>query len=419
MKMLSTTALGFALALGATTAATPAFAKEKEAAKPAAMQLSPKVRTGAVAAQAAIAKSDWAGAKAAIDTAEPEIKTPDDKFILGQLTLQVAQKGGMQDLFPKAVNMMIDSGKAPPEMVGQLQMVKAKMAYQAKDYATAETALLAAQAAGSTDADLIPVLVSSQHEQGKDLVALQSLTATIDKQVAANQPVPEAWYQRGIAIGYGAKASPDKAALQAITADLAKKWVSAYPTKSNWRDSLIIYRDSAKLDPDTEIDLYRLLYSTGGMKGERDYMDYVLATYLRYPGEALMVLNAGTSSGQVNPAGKNATEIKGIVSAKVPADKASLAGADKSAAAAANGKIALNTADAFLGYGEWAKAVAMYKLALQKGGVDANVVNVRLGMALAKSGDAAGAKAAFAAVTGPRKALADLWTVFVDHPPTA
>ncbi|MDO6414729.1 hypothetical protein Q4F19_10095 [Sphingomonas sp. BIUV-7] len=418
MKMLSTTALCLALALGGVVATAPAFAKEKEA-KPAAMELSPKVRAGAVAAQAALAKNDFAGAKTAIETAEPEIKTADDKYIVGQLYLQVAQKGQQPDLFPKAVNMMIDSGKAPPETVSQLQMVKAKMAYQAKDFRTAETALLAAQAAGSADADLIPVLVSSQHELGKDLVALQSLTATIDKQQAAGQPVPEAWYQRGIAIGYGAKAGPDKAAINAITADLARKWVSAYPTKSNWRDSLVIYRDSSKLDPDTEIDLYRLLYATGGMKGERDYMDYVLATYLRYPGEAQMVLNAGTSSGQVNPAGKNASEIKGIVSAKVPADKASLASAGKSANAAATGKVALNTADAFLGYGEWTKAVELYKLALQKGGVDANVVNVRLGMALAKSGDAAGAKAAFAQVTGPRKPLADLWTVYVDHPPTA
>jgi tetratricopeptide (TPR) repeat protein len=383
------------------------------------MELSPKVRAGAVAAQAAIAKNDWAAAKAAVDAAEPEMKTGDDQYIMGQLTLQIAQKGGQQDLFPKAVNLMIDSGKAPPEQIGQLQMVKAKIAYQAKDYPTAETSLLAAQAAGSTDPDLVPVLVSSQHEENKDMVALQTLNAAIDKQVAANQPVPEAWYQRGIAIGYGSKAGPDKAAIQGITADLAKKWVSAYPTKSNWRDSLIIYRDSSKLDPDTEIDLYRLLYSTGGMKGERDYMDYVLATYLRYPGEAQMVLKAGTGSGQVNPAGKNATEIKGIVDAKVPADKASLTGAGKSASAAANGKIAQNTGDAFLGYGQWPQAIEMYKLALQKGGVDANVVNVRLGMALAKSGDAAGAKAAFGAVTGPRKALADLWVVYVDHPPAA
>jgi len=416
MKMLSTTALGLALALGAVTAA-PAFAKDKPA-KEQPMQLSAKVREGALAAQKALAANDFAAAKAAVAAAEPEIKTPDDKMVLGQLYLQVAQKGNDQALMPKAVDMMIESGKPTPETMSQLQLVKGKIAYQAKNYPVAEQALLAAQQAGSTDPDLVPVLVSAMHEQGKDEAALQLLTQTVDKQQAANQPVPEAWYQRGIAIGYGAK-GPAKAALAAPTAELAKKWVSAYPTKSNWRDSLIIYRDTNKLDPDTEVDLYRLLYATGGMKGERDYMDYVLATYLRNPGEAQAVLNAGVASGQVNASGKNATEIKGIVAQKVPADKASLPAGEKSARAAATGKFALNTADAYLGYGEWAKAADLYKVALQKGGVDANVVNVRLGMALAKSGDAAGAKAAFAQVTGPRKSLADLWTVYVDHPPTA
>lgn len=419
MKMLSTTALGLALALGAVAASGPAIAAKKEKeAKPAAMELSPKVREGAVAAQKALAANDFATAKTAIAAAEPEIKTPDDKLIVGQLYLQVAQKGQDQALMPKAVDMMIDSGKAPPEMLSQLQLVKGKMAYQAKDYAKAEQAMLAAQQAGSNDPDLVPVLVSAMHEQGKDDAALQLLSQTIDKQQAAGQQVPEAWYQRGVAIGYGAK-GPAKAALAPATADLARKWVAAYPTKSNWRDSLIIYRDSNKLDPDTEVDLYRLLYATGGMKGERDYMDYVLATYLRNPGEAQTVLNAGVSAGQVNPAGKNASEIKGIVGAKVAADKASLPAGDKSARAAANGKVAQNVADAYLGYGEWAKAADLYKVAIQKGGTDPNVVNVRLGMALAKGGDAAGAKAALGQVTGPRKQLADLWTVYIDHPPTA
>lgn len=416
MKMLTTTALGLALALGA-VAAQPALAKDK-APKEAPMQLSPKVREAAVAAQAALGKNDLAAAQAALAAAEPEIKTPDDKLVMGQLYVQIAQKNNDQALFPKGVNLMLDSGKAPENVKAQLYMVKGKVAYQAKDYATAEQAMLAAQQAGSTDPDLMPVLVSSMHEEGKDMAALQALNAAIDKQQAAGQPVPEAWYQRGISIGYGAK-GPDKAQIAPITAELAKKWVSAYPTKSNWRDALIIYRDSSKLDPDTEIDLYRLLYSTGGMKGERDYMDYVLATYLRFPGEAQQVLAAGMSAGQVPATSKNAVEIKGIVTQKAPADKASLPASEKSAANSPTGKIALNTADGYLGYGEWAKAIAMYKLALQKGGVDANVVNTRLGIALAKSGDTAGAKAAFAQVTGPRKPLADLWTVFVDHPPTA
>lgn len=280
MKMLSTTALGLALALGAVTTASPALAAKEKAPKEQPMQLSAKVREAAVAAQKAIAADDVAGAKAAIAAAEPEAKTPDDKMVIGQLTLQVAQKSNDQALLVRGADIMIDSGKASASLLPQLLMVRAKAAYQAKDYAKAEQSLLAAQQAGSNDPDLVPVLVSSMHEQGKDEQALQLLTQGIDKMQAANQPVPESWYQRGIALGYGAK-GPAKAALAPATAEIARKWVAAYPTKSNWRDSLIVYRDSNKLDPDTELDLYRLLYTTGAMKGERDYMDYVLATYLK------------------------------------------------------------------------------------------------------------------------------------------
>jgi hypothetical protein len=55
----------------------------------------------------------------------------------------------------------------------------------------------------------------------------------------------------------------------------------------------------------------------------------------------------------------------------------------------------------------------MYRAALSKGGVDANEVNTRLGIALARSGDKAGAQAAFGAVTGnPRAGIAALWTTW-------
>jgi tetratricopeptide (TPR) repeat protein len=109
-------------------------------------------------------------------------------------------------------------------------------------------------------------------------------------------------------------------------------------------------------------------------------------------------------------------EIGAAAGAKVAADKASLAAAEKNAASSANGKAALGTADAYFGYGDYAKAAALYKLALQKRGVDAGTANLRLGMALAKSGQAAEAKQALAQVTsGPRAEIAQFWTLWVDQ----
>ena len=56
----------------------------------------------------------------------------------------------------------------------------------------------------------------------------------------------------------------------------------------------------------------------------------------------------------------------------------------------------------------------MYRQALSKGGVDKDEVNTHLGIALARSGDKAGAQTAFAAVTTePRAGIASLWTTWL------
>ena len=53
------------------------------------------------------------------------------------------------------------------------------------------------------------------------------------------------------------------------------------------------------------------------------------------------------------------------------------------------------------------------RAALQKGGQDANMVNTRLGAALALAGQRAEAEAAFRAVTGQRAELAQLWLLWL------
>jgi hypothetical protein len=109
-----------------------------------------------------------------------------------------------------------------------------------------------------------------------------------------------------------------------------------------------------------------------------------------------------------------------LANAKIAADKASLAAAAADAAKAANGKIAAATADAYMGYGDNAKAVALYQTALQKGGVDTAEVNMRMGIAQARAGDKEGAKASFSKVTGGlRGTLAQYWVQWLDRKPAA
>ncbi|MFX8813159.1 hypothetical protein ABTM61_19730, partial [Acinetobacter baumannii] len=86
------------------------------------------------------------------------------------------------------------------------------------------------------------------------------------------------------------------------------------------------------------------------------------------------------------------------------------AGPAADAAKAPTGVGAAATADAYLSYGDSAKAEELYKLALSKGGVDANKDRIltRLGIAQIDVAKYADAKATLAQVGGVRQQLAQL-----------
>jgi len=416
MKQVSIAALVLAMTLGS-VAAMPARAKDKPA-KEAPIKPSEAIVKAAQVIQPALTKKDFATAKPAIEAVAPQVQNDDDKNIVGSWFVTIGQGMSDEASLSKGVDLMLASGKAPPESVKQLAFVQGQFAYQAKDYPKAQAAMEQAIAAGNTDENAIPILIESISHQGQRAKAIQTLIDAVAKRKAAGQPVPVSWYQRGYAMAYDIKQTdPAYATTRQAGIELSKSWVGAYPTADVWHDVILLYQISAPQDADTKVDIYRLQLAAKALRGGPDYLEYAESVYLRYPGEAKAVLDAGVSKGVLNMTGnRNATEINQIVTAKIPADKASLVASDKSSRAAANGRAAASTADAYLGYGEYAKAIDLYNVALGKGGVDANVINTRIGIALLRSGDAAGAKAAFAKVTGPRKDMADFWTILIDHP---
>ena len=129
-------------------------------------------------------------------------------------------------------------------------------------------------------------------------------------------------------------------------------------------------------------------------------------------GEVKSAIDQGRAKGVLK--GTAGADLYQTATPKIAGDKASLASAEADARKAATGKIAAATADAYLGYGDYAKAAALFDLAKQKGGVDADEVNTRMGIAKAMGGDFASAKAAFQSVqAGTRKKIADLWLAYL------
>jgi tetratricopeptide (TPR) repeat protein len=411
MKHFSTTALGVALAFGgAAIMVQPAIAAKKEAA-PAGPKLSKEVRNPLAEAQTAIKAGDAATGAAKLNEAKAAAKTDEENYYVAAVMLDLSRIDNNPATQGLAVDALIASNRAPADQLPSLYLASGQTAYKAANYAKAEQMLTKAIELKTTEPNAYALLVEAQAKQNKTPQALQTLQTAIDSSRAAGTKVPADWYGRGISMAYTAK-------LPQQTSALTQAWVKDYPTATNWRDALVTYRELNPMDADGQLDLMRFQRVAGAMKGQGDYMEYVLATYLRYPGEAKAVLDEGTRAGVINLSkGGNAAEINGIISPKVAADKASLSAAATTARGPkGTGKTALSLGDAYYGYGDFTNAAEMYKLAATKGGVDPALLNTRLGMALAKAGQKDAAKQAFAAVTtGPRAGLAQYWTIWLDQ----
>jgi tetratricopeptide (TPR) repeat protein len=418
MKFVTSTAIGLTLALGAmtVTAVNPALAKKQDAA-PAGPNFSAAFRQAAQPLQKAITAKDYAAAKAALPAAQAAASTDDDKYQASLMALIIAQNTQDNAAMAAAADGVINSGKAPPDQLKQVLAIKGQIAYNSGDFAGSDAAFTKLLQTDPGDGDTAITLAQVKVREGRAGEALPIIDQAIQVKTSANQPVLEDWYQRGLAIAYDAKPPvPDKVIKYGLGL------IAAYPTPKNWRTVLETYRETSKLDQQTDLDTMRLMRVNNALAGERDYYEYAqLASDKGFPGEAKAVIDEGMASNMVDnkalATSKALNEIKALAGSKVAADKASLPALDKRARTAPDGKAALNTADAYLGYGMFPEAVDLYKVALQKGGVDANVVNTRLGIALARSGQKAAALQAFGTVTGPHQPIAQYWTVWTKQQP--
>ncbi len=409
MKFATTTAFAAVLALGCAPALAKKPAAPADAGKPA---FSTAFRQAAQPLQTAYNAGDIAAAKAVLPAAQAAASTPDDKHVLGVLMVQLGTKAQDDTLQSQGVDMAVQSGKSPPSEVAQLLNVKGVIAYNKGDLAGADAAFSQQYQANPADSDNAILLAQTKVREKQPQAAMPIIDAAIKAKKAAGQPVPEDWYRRALAIAYDAK-------LPAETARFGMGLVGDYPTTDTWRTSVQTYRDTAALDQQGDLDSLRLMRAAGALAGERDYYEYAnLANDKGYPGEAKAVIDEGMSSNMVSAQVKNSkalAELKTVTGPKIAGDKASLPALDKSARAAPDGKKALLTGDAYLGYGMYPQAADLFRVAVQKGGVDANVANLRLGEALAHAGQKDAAIQAFGQVTGKTQPLAQYWTIWANQ----
>ncbi|MBA4091078.1 MAG: hypothetical protein C0494_10855 [Sphingobium sp.] len=419
MRFVTPVALVLALAMTGGAISAPAFAAKKEEKKAGPkLNVSPDVIKALQTAQKAAEGQDFAGAKAALAEADSKATSNDDKYQIGAIKLNTSIAAKDTALQSEALNQMLDSGLTPPEQAGQFNAIAADQAMQAKNYDVAIQRGQAALAAGYKAESVQPTIAqayfgkagtgngSVEPARGFNQQGLTALKAAADAMKASGQQVPAQWYQIGVSRAEAAKL-PD-------VTEWAKMAYQAEPSGQNLRTLVRLFqRANPNISNRENLDVLRLLSISGGLVIAADYTEYAeMASKTGIYGEVKSAIDAGRSKGVLS-----ATQGADVYQAAVPkiaGDKSTLGAAEADAQKAANGKIAAATGDAYLGYGDYAKAAAMFELAKQKGGVEADEINSRLGIAKALGGDNAGAKVAFEAVqAGSRKQIAGLWLAYL------
>ena len=385
---------------GAPPAMPPANTQSPAAKGPKA---SSKALKALVALKAAVDAKDTAKIPGAIAAAQAAVSTKDDKYLLGQLELNAAVAANDYAAMGTAIDLMASSGYLEPQKMADTYRAFGSTLFNAKQYDRASAAFERSLALDPNDANALADLAATRASQGRGAEAGPYLQKLI--QLGGQKP-DQATYERALGIAEAAKLP--------IAADISRQLLAAYPSPVRWRNAIAVYQNSNHPAPEGTLDLLRLMRATGSMARVEDYSIYVTtaADQGNY-GEAQAVMDEGLAGKIIDPSDSRVRDALSVLKEKKIATEADLAVATKTAA---NTKAYIGIGDRYYGMNKFDKAAELYRMALAKPDVDANVANMHLGMALARAGDKAGAAAALHKVGGQLKGVADYWLLYVGQP---
>lgn len=400
-------ALAGGMVLGSTALSAPAYAQGDKEDKPGNTEAFAKAYqpvADIVNAQGA----DYASAKAQLPGVMAAIGNQSDRYAAGQLTLLLGNKLSDKALQRQGLETMLASGQVPAAQVGQFQFFVGSLAYEAKDWAAARTALQAAVDAGYTEDDPRPLIAETYFSAGQPAEGLSYLTNLIKEKQAAGQQVPDNWLLRGLKAAYEGKLTQQANEYSAML-------VKNNPTEKNWVNSLQVVAALNQFDTQAELDLLRLMRETGALKQKHEFAAYVeAADPRRMANEVLAVLEEAVAAGAFTTQDAFYTETKALAETRAASDRKETPGLVAEARSSSTGVTARGVGEAFFSFGSYAEAADMYQVALEKGVQDRDMVLTRLGIAQVKTGDFDKARATLAQVSGQRAPIAQMWLAYID-----
>lgn len=411
MNPVTRYALSAALLIGSAMALHPAGAQRGGSAPSVKDYGLTKAEREAIAPlQAAANARNWAAAAAALPAAQAGAQSGNARYIVAKYQLQMAIETQNMQMQSQAIDALVASGAADSSELPALVQNQAALTAFSGKAERAEALYDRAVQLAPNNADLMADLAKIKNDRRKPAEAAALMDRAIAAREAAGQKPPQSWYQFGLRLAVDNK-------LAAPAARMGRALVGAYPSTPNWRDAALAWLETARPGEPATIDAWRLMRAAKALAGERDFQAYAeLANGAGLPAEAKAVLDEGASRRMVDPAKAKFKELIAASGRQAAANRAGLARLETAANAGANGAPAMAAGEAYFSYGDYAKAAAMYRLALQKGGVDAALANTRLGAALTMAGQRVEAEAALRAATGPGSELAGLWLALLRQP---
>ena len=427
MKLVSKFAL--ALSLVAVSAAPAAFAQSNEkpkkekkgkeaAAAPKKNYSKPFIAAYVPVADLLNKTKDAVAAKTEFPKVVAAIGNDDDRYEAGILAINIGAV--LKDLAfqEQGIDLLIASASTPADLKREYTFRKGAIAYDGKKFADAEKNMLDAYNLGHRDNNIELLISNAMSQQSKDAEAIVWIGKAIDASKAAG-PVNKTYLVRAAILSAKAKN-------YAGAANFYKDLIIAENNPDYWHDALAFFDRSRDFNPEETLDIMRLMRATDGIRFQQEYAGYLDSlSYIgvRYPAEAVSLLDEGFAKGLISRNNVTFSERYNEAKARLAEDTRTLAGTIAPAKASPKGMLASLTGDSFFSHKDYKTAKEMYETALSKapvldkdGGDQTDRTRFRLAMSKTMLGDYVGAKADFDMVTGAnRKAIAEYWVAFINH----
>ena len=345
------------------------------AAAPAAAAVSPAVGKALNAAAAAAKSRNAAGVAAAIGQARAAASTAEEREKTAQMAGYAFTAVGQYGQAAAALEQV----GAPCGQLGPLY-------YRAGQLDKAVS--IARNCPGEASQIMVAQAMSRQGNH-------KGAVAAYNKLIASNGP--KAVYLENLA---GAQfKSGDKAGYLATTTRLIK----SDPSPARWK-VLLTEMQGQNMRSEAKLALYHLMFTTNTLSRKEDFHDFAKLAMIN--GQAAVAKDALAKSGLTSdPMDQKLAAAAAAAVAKEAPEAVKLSSTPATAFKGGN---------AWLGLGDYAKAIAAYDKAITANGADADYARVFKGIAATRGGQKAVAIATFKAVT-PKSGMQDianLWSLY-------